>query len=80
MDSTLRRMFDELNGKRIRCIEVMPDPITGKPDPNPIKSGEEGTIFGISYNYVNDMGTIQISWDNGRTLGLLMDFDKYVIL
>lgn len=76
MDYTdYRELSKELKGKRIRCIEMRPDPNTGKPDPNPIKSGEEGTI-----NYVDDMGTIQISWDNGRTLGMIYGFDRYTII
>ena len=29
---------------------------------------------------VDDLNTIHVKWDNGSTLGLLPDLDKYVIL
>jgi hypothetical protein len=64
-----------LSGKRIRCIAMKPDKSTGKPDPNPIESGQEGEI-----NSVDDAGTIHVFWDNGRTLGLIYGYDRYEIL
>jgi hypothetical protein len=70
-----RELGKELSGKRIRCIEMRPDPNTGKPDPNPIESGTEGRI-----NYVDARGTIQVSWDNGRTLSLIHGHDIYEII
>jgi hypothetical protein len=63
-----RELSAELKGKRIRCISM-------EDDPNPIESGAEGTV-----NYVDDMGTIQISWDNGRTLGMVHGVDHYQII
>lgn len=58
----------ELTGKRIRMIE-MPD------DPDPIKPGEEGEITGV-----DDLGQIMVKWDNGRTLSLIPEIDKYEII
>ena len=63
-----RELSTELKDKRIRCIEM-------KDDPLPIESGSMGTVV-----YVDDMGTIHIKWDNGRTLGLIHGMDRYEIV
>ena len=44
-------------------------------DEYPVESGTEGTI-----TCVDDMGTIHVKWDNGRTLGLCRDEDRYELL
>lgn len=68
MDYTdYRQQSIELKGKRVRCIQMN--------DKYPVPSGTEGTI-----NYVDDIGTIHVSWDNGSTLGLVPNEDKYQIL
>ena len=59
---------DVLDGKRVRLIH-MPD------DPNPIESGEEGTIKGV-----DGAGQIMVKWDNGRSLSLIPDVDEYEII
>lgn len=59
--------LSNLVGKRVRLISMMGDP-------NPIKSGTEGTITHVGG------GVINVSWDNGRSLGLIIDIDEYVIL
>lgn len=56
------------NGTRIRCIEMTDDPC-------PVPSGTEGTV-----RLVDDLGTIHVNWDNGRTLGLCFDEDRYEIV
>ena len=53
-------------GKRIRLIKM-------DQDPNPISPMSEGTIRHIGGNVIN------VSWDNGRTLGICCDVDKYEI-
>lgn len=58
---------DEIIGKRIRLIEM-------KDDPQPIESGTYGTIF----NY--GAGVINVEWDNGRTLGVIIDLDEFEII
>lgn len=60
-------MNTEDKGKRIRCIKMY--------DEYPVPEGTEGTV-----DYVDDIGTIHVHWDNGSTLGLVKDVDKYVIL
>ena len=68
MDYTnFRQQSEELKGKRVRCIQMN--------DQHPVPSGTMGTI-----NHVDDIGTIHVSWDNGSTLGLVPDEDKYQII
>jgi hypothetical protein len=43
-------------------------------DPNPIQPNTYGTII-----MVDSMGTIHVSWDNGRTLGVIPDEDDFEI-
>ena len=43
-------------------------------DPDPIESGSEGTIRHIGGGIVN------VDWDNGRHLGLVIDEDKFILI
>lgn len=52
--------------KRIKLISMTDDP-------NPIPSGTMGTIRHVGG------GVINVNWDNGRSLGLVMGVDKYEI-
>ena len=56
-----------LIGKRIR--------INHMDDMSPVPQGTEGTISGI-----DDMGHIQVRWDNGSTLSVIDEIDDYEIL
>lgn len=47
-------------GTRVRLLEM--DDIQAPP------IGTEGTV-----NYIDDMGTIHISWDNGSSLGAVLE-------
>jgi len=62
-----REQSEELKGKRVRCIQMN--------DKYPVPSGTMGTI-----NHVDDKGTIHVHWDNGSSLGLVPDEDKYQII
>lgn len=44
-------------------------------DPFPVPSGTKGTV-----TYVDDIGTIHVQWDNGRTLGIRLRVDKITII
>jgi hypothetical protein len=55
-----------LLNKRVRLIRMN--------DPNPIESGTEGTIYNIGFDILN------VKWDNGRTLGLVIGEDEYEVL
>jgi hypothetical protein len=67
MEKTLlyRKQSEEYQGKRIRCIHM-------NDDPHPVPDGIEGTVI-----YVDDIGTIQVIWDNGSSLGLIQGVDEY---
>lgn len=58
----LRQRYPE--GTRI-CLDHMEDIC-------PVESGTKGTIIGV-----DDIGSIMVKWDNGRTLNLLPDEDKF---
>ena len=55
-------------GTRIECIH-MDDPY------HPIEPGTKGTV-----DFVDDMGTVHMEWDNGRTLGLVLGEDEFRII
>lgn len=42
---------------------------------NPVKPGTLGTV-----RAVDDMGTIHMNWDNGRTLGLIYGEDSFEVI
>lgn len=54
-------------GKRIRLIYMN--------DLQAVPSGTIGTV-----DYVDDIGTIHMKWDNGRTLGVVYGEDKFEII
>ena len=58
---------NELIGKRIKLITMFDDP-------NPIESGSMGTISHVGGDVMN------VTWDNGRSLGVVIGVDKYEIL
>ena len=61
-------MKDKLKGKRIELIATT-DPYTN------LRPGDRGTI-----DFVDDMGTIHVTWDNGSQLGLVPGEDQYKLL
>lgn len=60
-------MTNDLIGKRIKLITMFDDPY-------PIESGTMGTISHIGGDVMN------VTWDNGRNLGVVIGVDKYEIL
>lgn len=57
----------ELIGKRIKVFSMVDDP-------DPVPSGTEGTIYHVGG------GVINVEWDNGRNLGVVIGVDTYTIL
>jgi len=57
----------QLIGKRIR-INHMDDML-------PVPDGTEGLITGV-----DDIGQLQVKWDNGSTLSVIDEIDDYEIL
>jgi hypothetical protein len=58
-------MKSQLEGKRIELISTS-DLYTN------LRPGDQGTV-----DFVDDMGTIHVDWDNGSTLGLVPGEDQY---
>jgi len=58
---------NDLIGKKIRLIEMFDEPY-------PIESGSVGTIYHIGG------GILNVKWDNGRTLGVVIDLDNFEII
>ena len=56
-----------LDGKRIKMISM--------DDPDPIESGTMGTVIKL-----DGAGQIQVKWDNGRTLSVIPEEDRFEIL
>lgn len=54
-------------GTRIELIHMY--------DVQAVPSGTKGTV-----EFVDDMGTIHMHWDNGRTLGLIEEVDEFKII
>ncbi|MEG0528176.1 MAG: DUF4314 domain-containing protein, partial [Longicatena sp.] len=54
-------------GQRVECIDMQ--------DAQAVLSGTQGTI-----QFVDDMGTIHVAWDNGKSLGLIPDEDSFKIV
>ena len=61
-----KRMYPE--GTRIELIS-MDDPYA------PIEPGTKGTVISV-----DDMGTIHMQWDNGRTLGIVPGEDNFKVI
>lgn len=55
-------------GTRIELIS-MDDPF------NPVPCGTKGSV-----TFVDDMGTIHMKWDNGRTLALIEGVDDFKVI
>jgi hypothetical protein len=58
----------EMVGRRIVCVE-MTDPLY------PIPSGTKGTV-----RLVDGIGQIHVNWDNGRTLPIIPEMDRYRLI
>lgn len=41
-------------------------------DPNPVLNGTKGTV-----SFVDDIGTVFVNFDNGRSLGICPEVDKF---
>lgn len=54
-----------LLGKRVELVSCA-DPYTN------LATGDKGVV-----NYIDDAGTLFVSWDNGSTLGLIPGTDKW---
>ena len=62
----LRNEYPE--GTRIQLIHM-------SNDPKPVPDNTLGTV-----KFIDDMGTIHMNWDNGRSLGLIPERDDFTKL
>lgn len=68
-DEKLRELRDMYpNGTKIRLLKTMDDM-------QPIEAGSCGEV-----DYVDDAGSIHMNWENGRTLALVDEVDKFEII
>lgn len=67
-DHALDVMRKTLIGRRVRLVHTT-DPYTK------LVPGDAGTV-----NYVDDVGTVFVAWDNGSSLGLVHDEDRWITL
>ena len=54
--------------KRVKLVAPMQN------DPNPIEVGSEGVVYNVGYDVIN------VAWDNGRNLGLVLNEDNFIII
>lgn len=69
--------YERRNREVQRLKELYPEgtrlELIGMDDPfSPVDPGTRGTV-----RYVDDMGTIHMNWDNGRTLGIIPGEDSF---
>lgn len=51
-------------GRKIKCIEMVDEPF-------PIPNGTIGEVYNVGFDVIN------VKWNNGRNIGLIVDLDKY---
>jgi len=59
-------------GQRIELILMVGDPC-------PVAPGSRGTVLKVSGGFCGSRN-IDVAWDNGRTLAVLADIDKWKVL
>lgn len=59
--------LNDLLNKRVRLTAPMSDPF-------PIEVGSEGVVYNVGFDVIN------VKWDNGRQLGLVVGEDRYEVI
>ena len=62
-----QKFLADLIDKRVRLTAPMNDP-------NPIEVGTEGIVYNVGLDVIN------VKWDNGRQLALIIDEDKFEVI
>jgi len=53
-------------GRRVRFVAY------GDDDPQPLTRGDEGKV--------STVGVLHVTWDNGRTCGLIIGHDRFILV
>lgn len=67
MRQTIQELREKYVGKRIKCLYMN--------DPYPVKPQTKGTV-----DQVDDIGTLHVKWDDGRTLGIVPNEDIFILV
>lgn len=67
MKKTVQELREKYVGKRIKCLYMN--------DPRPVKPQTKGTV-----DRVDDIGTLHVKWDDGRTLGIVPNEDIFILV
>ena len=62
-----QKFMADLIDKRVRLTAPMNDP-------NPIEVGTEGVVYNVGLDVIN------VKWDNGRQLGLIIGEDQFELV
>ena len=62
-----QKFMADLIDKRVRLTAPMNDP-------NPIEVGSEGVVYNVGLDVIN------VKWDNGRQLGLIIGEDHFELV
>ena len=62
-----QKFLADLIDKRVRLTAPMNDP-------NPIEVGTEGIVYNVGLDVIN------VKWDNGRQLGLIIGEDQFELV
>ena len=63
----MQKLLADLVGKRVKLISPMNDPF-------PIEVGSEGEVYNVGLDVIN------VKWDNGRQLGLVVGEDDFIVV
>jgi hypothetical protein len=67
MNKEVEELRAKYVGKRIKCIWMN--------DPHPVEPQTKGTV-----DHVDDIGTLYVKWDDGRTLGIIPNEDIFILI
>ncbi|MEY4433759.1 MAG: hypothetical protein RLZZ44_1893 [Bacteroidota bacterium] len=62
-----QKLMADLVGKRVKLTAPMNDPY-------PIEVGSEGEVYNVGFDIIN------VKWDNGRQLGLVIGEDEFIVV
>ena len=62
-----QKLLADLVDKRVRLTAPMNDPY-------PIEVGSEGVVYNVGFDIIN------VKWDNGRQLGLVIGEDQFEVI